>query len=77
MPVLVDRIESKAGVLGGKPVIRGTRISVEHIVGLYAQGWPEADILRSYPTLSREDLLACLNYAASLVSGEEVFPIPA
>jgi uncharacterized protein (DUF433 family) len=69
-----DRIETRAGVLLGKPIIRGTCISVEHIVGLLGQGWTEADILPSYPTLSREDLLASLSYAPMVLAAESVFP---
>ena len=42
----------------GKPVVRGTRLSVDFLLGLMAQGWPEAEILRNYPGLEREDLLA-------------------
>ncbi len=58
-----DRITLDPSVLAGKPVIRGTRLSVEHIIGLLAEGWTEADILRNYPGLAREDIAACLTYA--------------
>jgi uncharacterized protein (DUF433 family) len=50
-------------VLTGKPIIRGTRLSVEFVIGLMADGWSEADILANYPGIAREDLLACLAYA--------------
>jgi uncharacterized protein (DUF433 family) len=49
-------------VLLGKPVIRGTRLSVEFIIGLMADGWGEAEILANYPGIGREDILACLAY---------------
>ncbi len=57
---LLDRIVIDRSILVGKPIVRGTRLSVEFLVGLMAQGWPEAEILRNYPGLTREDLLACL-----------------
>jgi uncharacterized protein (DUF433 family) len=50
-------------VLVGKPVIRGTRLSVEFVIGLLADGWTEAEILANYPGISHEDLLACRAYA--------------
>jgi uncharacterized protein (DUF433 family) len=54
-----DRITSNPDVLTGKPVIEGTRISVEHVLELLKNGWSEADILDSYPHLSNEDVEAC------------------
>jgi uncharacterized protein (DUF433 family) len=70
-----ERIESKPEVLSGKACLRGTRLSVEHLVGLLAQGWPIDEILDSYPGLTREDLLACLKYAAESVANEQLFPV--
>jgi uncharacterized protein (DUF433 family) len=61
-------------VLAGKPVIRGTRISVEFIIGLMAEGWCEDDILNNYPGIAHEDVLACLAYARDALSSERVFP---
>lgn len=72
-----DRISIDPDVLVGKPAIRGTRLSVEFVVGLLAQGWAEADVIRSYPGLSREDVLACLAYARERLSSERVYPISA
>lgn len=69
-----DRITLDPSVLVGKPVIRGTRLSVEFIIGLMAGGWSEADILENYPGITREDIAACLNYARDLVQSERVFP---
>ena len=54
------RIVADPHVLAGKPVVRGTRLGVDFLLGLMAQGWSEAEILRNYPGLEREDLLACL-----------------
>jgi uncharacterized protein (DUF433 family) len=61
---LTDRIVTDPAVLVGKPVVRGTRLSVDFLLDLMAQGWPEAEILRNYPGLTRDDLLACREYAA-------------
>ena len=72
-----DRISVDPEVLVGKPVIKGTRLAVEFIVGLLAQGWSEAEILRNYPGIIRDDILACLAYAEDRLSSERVFPIPA
>ena len=71
------RIVLDAGVLAGKPVIRGTRLSVDFIIGLMADGWAEADILRNYPGLSHQDVAACLAYARDVLRSEEVYPSPA
>jgi uncharacterized protein (DUF433 family) len=60
-----DRIVIDPAILAGKPVIKGTRLAVEFVVGLLAQGWSESEILRNYPGLTHEDLQACLSYARS------------
>ncbi len=70
-----QRIEVNPEVMTGKPVIRGTRIPVELVVRLLAQGIPEAEILHEYPRLQPEDIRAALTYAAYVVAGEEVLPI--
>ena len=59
----------------GKPVIRDTRIPVELIVRMLAQGSPEAEILREYPRLQAQDVCAALAYAAQTLAQEEVFPL--
>jgi uncharacterized protein (DUF433 family) len=58
-----ERIVRDAAVLAGKPIIRNTRLSVDFIIGLMAEGWSEPDILRNYSGLSHEDIAACLTYA--------------
>jgi uncharacterized protein (DUF433 family) len=68
------RISLDPAVLAGKPVIRGTRLAVEFVIGLLADGWSEADILANYPGLARDDILACLAYARDVLSSERVFP---
>jgi uncharacterized protein (DUF433 family) len=70
-----DHIIIDSEILAGKPVIKGTRLSVEFIVGLLAQGWSEADILQNYPGLTEEDILACLSYAREMLQDERVYPM--
>lgn len=62
------RISLASDVLAGRPVIRGTRLSVEFVIGLMADGWDEADILANYPDITHEDLIACLAYARDTLS---------
>jgi len=57
-----EYIISDKDVLLGKPTIKGTRISVEHIVGLLAQGWTENEIIENFPRLTRESLQAVFSY---------------
>ena len=66
----MERISVHPRVLGGKPVIEGTRISVELILDLLASGVGEEEILEDYPHLSREDIQACLRYAARCYRNE-------
>ena len=68
------RITLDPKVLAGKPVIRGTRLSVEFIIGLMADGWSEADILANYPGITHNDIIACLAYARDTLSSGRVFP---
>jgi uncharacterized protein (DUF433 family) len=70
----VARIVLDPEVLVGKPTIRGTRLSVDFVIGLMADGWREADILRNYPGLTSEDLAACLAYARDVLKSEKVYP---
>jgi len=72
---LPDRIVVDARILTGKPVVRGTRISVEMVVDLLAAGWSHAQILASYPHLAEEDIRACLAYASELLRQEKVYPL--
>ena len=73
--LLIHRINVDPKVMVGKPVIRGTRIPVELIVRMLAQGVPEQEILREYPRLQPEDIRAALAYAAGMLAMEEVFPL--
>jgi uncharacterized protein (DUF433 family) len=72
-----ERISINPAILVGKPVIRGTRLSVEFVVGLMASGWTETQVLENYPNITREDITACLAYAHALLEQERVYPIPA
>lgn len=75
-PSWQDRIVVDPQILVGKPVVKGTRLSVELIVDLLAQGWSEGDVLNSYPKLTAEDIQACLKYASAVMHSEKVYPIP-
>jgi uncharacterized protein (DUF433 family) len=66
----MERITANREVLGGKPIIKGTRISVEFILELLASGVTEGEILQDYPHLTREDIHACLEYAAHSMKNE-------
>lgn len=68
---ITDRIEINAKVMLGKPVIRGTRITVELILRKLAEGATEADLLDAYPRLTREDIKAAIGYAADTLAHEE------
>jgi uncharacterized protein (DUF433 family) len=70
-----ERIVVDPNILLGKPVIRGTRLAVEFIIDLLAQGWPQEEILRNYPGLTREDIQACLAYASTVLHAEKVYPL--
>ena len=68
---LLNRITTNAAVLTGKPVVRGMRISVEHVLKMFARGISYADIIDEYPLIEEDDIKACLLYAAGKVSNEE------
>jgi uncharacterized protein (DUF433 family) len=70
-----DRISVEPTILVGKPAIAGTRISVEMAIDLLAAGWTHEQVLDSYPSLTKEDILACLAYAGELLHSERVFPL--
>lgn len=66
-----DHIEQKPEVLGGKPVIKNTRISVELILERLGDGWKEDDLLKSFPQLRHEHIQAAQAYAAAALSSDE------
>jgi uncharacterized protein (DUF433 family) len=71
-----ERIIADPKVLVGKPVIKGTRISVEFVIDLLARGWTAEQILKEYDHLTTGDIRACLAYAAELVQEEKVYSLP-
>ena len=68
----IERITYKRGILGGKPIIKGTRITVNLILNLLANGMEEREILSEYSHLKKEDIQACLEYASKTIDNEEV-----
>ncbi len=75
--LLTDRVEMKPEVMLGKPVIRGTRITVELVMRRLSEGATIESILESYPHLTREDVLGVLEYAYKIVSyGPIIAPHP-
>jgi len=69
---LLQRITSNPQIFGGKPIVRGLRISVESIVGLLAQGVSVQDILDNHPALAAEDVQACLAYAHAVIANDSL-----
>ena len=69
-----ERIAVDPLVLVGKATVKGTRLSVQFVVDLLALGWSEQDVLSSYPTLTTDDIRACLAYASAMLSAEKVYP---
>jgi uncharacterized protein (DUF433 family) len=71
---LLSRITIDPQIFGGKPIIRGRRLAVEHVLSMLAAGDDLETILQGYPWLEREDIQACLVYARRLVGHERVEP---
>jgi uncharacterized protein (DUF433 family) len=65
---LLGRIKANPAIFGGKPIVRGMRISVELVLSLLAQGAPAEEILDDYPDLEPEDIRACLVYAHAVIA---------
>ncbi|MCE9581007.1 MAG: DUF433 domain-containing protein [Planctomycetes bacterium] len=74
---ILDRITVDSKVLVGKPIVRGTRISVEFVIDLLARGWTIPDVLKHYRFLEEADVRACLAYAREVLSGEKAYTLPA
>jgi len=74
--LLLKRITVNPKIFGGKPIIRGRRLAVEHVLGMLAVGDTPDTILRGYPWLEPEDIQACLAYAHRLVGHERIEPMP-
>ncbi len=71
----LERITVNPKIFGGKPIIRGRRLAVEHILGMLAAGDSPETIVEGYPWLEPEDIRACLLYARRLVGHERVEPL--
>lgn len=75
-PTYQDRIMADPEILVGKPVVRGTRIAVEHVLQQLAANPDTEELFAAYPDLTMEDVKACLAYAQALVEGDDVTPAP-
>lgn len=71
---LLERITVNPQIFGGKPIIRGRRLAVEHVLSMLAAGDSPETIIEGYPWLEREDIQACLVYARRLVGHERIEP---
>jgi len=71
---LLKRITVNPAIFGGKPIIRGRRLAVEHVLGMLAAGATPESLLEDYPFLDVDDIRACLVYARRLVGRERVEP---
>lgn len=69
---LLDRITVNPAIFGGKPIIRGKRLAVEHVLGMLSAGDTPETLQAAYPWLETEDIRACLVYARRLVGHERV-----
>ncbi|MBI4337863.1 MAG: DUF433 domain-containing protein [Chloroflexi bacterium] len=72
---LLQRITVNPGIFGGKPIIRGRRLAVEHVLAMLAAGDTPEVILQGYPWLEPEDIQACLVYARRAVGRERIEPL--
>ena len=69
-------IHADPKVLAGKPVVKGTRLAVDFILGLFASGWSEKQVLENYPTLTPEALRAVFAFAVETVRDEAMYMLP-
>jgi uncharacterized protein (DUF433 family) len=74
---LLRRITYNPQIFGGKPIIRGRRLAVEHVLGMLAAGDSQETILEGYPWLEPDDIRACMAYARKLVGHERIEPLAA
>jgi uncharacterized protein (DUF433 family) len=70
-----DRITLDPKILSGKPIIKGTRISVEFVVDLLGRGWTNEQVLKEYDHLTPEDIQACMAYASDILKSERVYAL--
>lgn len=74
---LMQRITYDPAIFGGKPVVRGKRLAVEHVLSMLAAGDTAQDLIAAYPFLESDDIRACMLYAYKLVAHERIDPFPA
>jgi len=72
---LLERITTNPRIFGGKPIVRGRRLAVEHVLGMLAAGDGPETILAGYPWLELADIKACLVYARRIIARERVEPL--
>ena len=72
---LLKRITINPAIFGGKPIVRGRRLVVEHVLGMLAAGDTAEDLLAAYPWLEREDIQACLIYGRRIAANERIEPL--
>ena len=72
---LLKRITVNPRIFGGKPIVRGRRLAVEHVLGMLAAGDTAQTLLEAYPWLEEDDVRACLLYARKVVSEERIEPL--
>jgi len=72
---LLERITVNPQIFGGKPIVRGRRLAVEHVLAMLAAGDTSETILKGYPWLEREDVQACLVYARRVTANERIEPL--
>ena len=73
---LLARISADPAIFGGKPIIRGMRISVELVLSLLAQGETVESVLADYPELEPDDIRACLAYARAVIANDTLEAVP-
>ena len=73
--IYADRIISDQKIMLGKPVIKGTRITVELILKKLSEGMSFEELMQAYPHLTKEDILATLSYSADVISREEIIAV--
>jgi len=71
-----ERIVVDEKVLAGKPIIKGTRISVEFVIDLLGRGWTVEQVLGEYDHITKADIQACLAYAGDVLKSERVYMLP-
>lgn len=72
----MNRIIVNPKILGGKPIIDGTRLSVEHVLGLLASGMSHSEVIEAYPELNEENIQLVLRYASQAFRDEVIIDIP-